>query len=127
MRCVLAATTAALLLAGCHHDATGPTDRSSQRGQLRVTAVDVVVRESFPVQVDAHITGEVPNVCTSVDSIHQRRHGRTITMTIATRSESEACILILPPPVELSVPLAGPFDGGEYLLRVNDFEQRFRI
>ncbi len=116
---------AALMLASCHH-AAGPTP-VPRRGQLNVVAVEVLVLESFPPQVHAHIVGEVPNVCTVVDGIQQRREERTVTLTITTCTMGEVCILLLPPPVELTVPLDGPFESGEYLLRVNGVERNFRI
>jgi len=117
---------AAALALACCHQSTGPTP-VPRRGLLNVVAVEVAVLESFPPQVHAHITGEVPNVCTVVDGIQQRREERTIALTITTCTMGEVCILLLPPPVELTVPLDGPFESGEYLLRVNGIERPFRI
>lgn len=121
----LVAAAALVLLNACD-DPSAPTPPPA-RDLLRVTAVDVLVAESFPLQVRAEVMGEVPNVCTALGPIRQQRDGRTITVTIPIHATSQACILLLPPPVQLSLPLDGPFDRGDYLLLVNGFERRFRI
>jgi inhibitor of cysteine peptidase len=94
---------------------------------LRVEKVDVLVLESFPPQIDAVVIGTLPTACSSIESVSQKRDGNTIEVTIATRTDREVvCILVLKQVTE-RVRLQGPFPAGEYVVRVNGVETRFRV
>jgi hypothetical protein len=122
-----ASSGAFAVLAACVQSTSPAPAAQPSPGLLRVTAVDVAILESYPPQVHAQVTGEVPDVCTRLDAIRQRREGRIITVTITTRRTAEQCILLLPPPLEVAFPLDGPFEGGEYLLHVNGFVRKVRL
>lgn len=95
-------------------------------GMLQVTAVDVRILESFPPQVHITARGVLPDPCTTVDSVTQRRDGSVITVTIITRPSATFCIQVLTP-VDQNVALQGPFGSGTYVVRVNGLEREFSI
>jgi hypothetical protein len=115
----------ALALLAC--GAESPAGPSPTRGMLRVEGVDVTILESFPPQAVAHVTGQLPNVCTAVAEVKVRRDGRVIEVTITTVSTAEVCILLFPPPLEVPVHLGYVSEPGEYVVRVNGFETKFKI
>lgn len=112
---------AAALLAAC-----GP--QPARRVQpARVTDVMVEVRESSPVQVVAHIQGELGDGCTSLGTITQSRDGNVIEVSVpAVHSGAEVCTMILQL-VDERVQLDGPFPPGDYTVRVNGVEHQFSI
>ena len=116
----------ALSLAACgsvkNPAAPGPT-----RGLLEVVGVDVAILESYPPQAVANVEGQLPTVCTAIDEIRVRRQERLVEVTITTVGTAEVCILLLPPPVKVPVHLGYFAEPGEYVLRVNGFEGRFKI
>lgn len=104
-----------------------PTPPGPIRGLLEVLGVEVAILESFPPQAVATVEGKLPTVCTDIEEVRVRREKRLVEVTISTISTAQACILILPPPVKVPVHLGFFDEPGEYVLRVNGFERRFRI
>jgi inhibitor of cysteine peptidase len=126
-RAVLAAVIALGAAAcGSHHSPTEADRHRSLPGRLTVEAVEVLRAESFPPMVTLRVTGRVPDVCTHVDRPQVARDGRTFAVTIGTSRPPVACILLVPPPVDVSVPL-GPLDPGDYRAVVNGLAVGFRI
>lgn len=117
---------AGALAAGCGTGATSGIGPPPPMALLQVVAVDVVVLESFPPQIVAHVKGKGPEACTVVDAVQQVRRGNTIEVTISTARAGEICAQVVID-IEHSVRLEGSFAPGEYLLRVNGVERRFRI
>ena len=114
---------AAVLAASACHNPNAGFDVTP----LRVNTVEVRVLESFPVQVQAVIMGTLPTACSTIDSIVQRRDGNVVEVTVMARTERERfCILSLKGVTE-TVRLDGAFPPGEYVLRANGVESRFRV
>lgn len=121
------ALTTALLAGGC--GGAGHPTRPSHPvtyGLLQVETVEVLVAESLPPRVSLRVRGILGDGCTSLDGVRQRRDGNAFTVTIATVRRGAVCIQIAQF-VEVPVVLAGPFPPGDYLVRVNGVEARFRI
>ncbi len=96
-------------------------------GLLQVDHIEVQIAESFPPQVRVQVSGTLPDGCTSLSEIRQEREDTTITVTMTTRRLTDAmCIQVIEPVVE-TIQLQGDFPPGEYIVRVNDVEQPFRI
>jgi inhibitor of cysteine peptidase len=120
LACLLLA--AALAAPACHNPSA-----DFDVTPLAVNTVEVRVLESFPVQVQAVIMGTLPTACSTVDSIAQRRDGNVVEITVMARTRREQfCILSLKGVTE-TVRLDGAFPPGEYLLRANGVESRFRV
>jgi len=122
IRGVLAGVLLAAVV-GCH-SVGGP---ALVPGTLPVEAVDVVVLESFPYQLRAQVRGYLPDGCTRLDQISQGRAGSVITVTITTLRERDAICIQRIEVVERTIPLEGGYLPGEYVLRVNGVERRFRL
>jgi inhibitor of cysteine peptidase len=94
---------------------------------LSVNETDVLLLESFPVQVEAVVKGTLPSACSTVDEVSQRREGNLVEVTVLTRTRrGQVCIASLKGVTE-RVRLQGGFPPGDYLLRVNGKETRFQV
>lgn len=96
-------------------------------GTLRVEAVDIVVLESFPYQLRAQVRGYLPDGCTRLDQVSQTRDGNVIDVTITTVRERDAICIQRLEVVNRTIALEGGYLPGDYVLRVNGVERRFRL
>jgi hypothetical protein len=93
---------------------------------LQVDSVEVVIRESFPAQVSVLVRGTLPDACTEVAGIAQRRDGNAIEVTITTERDPQALCAQALEPVEVEVGL-GDFQAGDYTVTVNGVTEPFRV
>lgn len=118
---------AALALAALPLLACEPPTAATETDRLTVEKVEVRILESFPVQVSAAVSGYLRDGCESLGETTQSRSGNTITVTIATKRDTErSCIQVISP-VSQNVRLEGAFEAGTYVVRVNGVEQTFRV
>jgi inhibitor of cysteine peptidase len=121
----LAISIPLLLLAACEKssDPTRPI-----RQEARVTGVSVQILESFPVRARAVVQGELPDGCTTIDSIEQSREGNEFRLRILTTRPADAfCtqVLVL---FEETIPLeVRGLTAGEYLVVANGVAATFRL
>lgn len=93
--------------------------QSLRPGVITIDRVDLVVMESNPPRVQAHIVGYLGDGCTTLAGITQQRDGNTITLTVkAIHSGAEVCTAIAPV-IDQRVMLEGTFTPGEYTVIVN--------
>jgi inhibitor of cysteine peptidase len=120
----LAISIPLLLLAGCEKS----SDPSLIRQEARVTEVSVQILESFPVQARAVVQGELPDGCTTIDSIEQSREGNEFRVSIVTSRPADAfCtqVLVL---FEETIPLeVRGLPAGEYRVVANGVAATFRL
>jgi len=102
-----------------------PTDT---RGQAHVDSIEILVLESFPVQIRALVRGSLPDSCTAIDQIVQAREGNAFRVTITTvRATGQACAQSLVP-FEESIPLqVVGLQAGDYTVTVNDISTTFQL
>jgi inhibitor of cysteine peptidase len=64
---------------------TSPTD-----AELTVESIDLQILESFPVQVNALVRGQLPDACSFIESANQEHEGQLfhITFTFARRPDA---------------------------------------
>ena len=55
-----------------------------------VGMVDAVILESWPLQVQARITGNLPDGCTTIQRVESRLEGARFMITIYTQRDREA-------------------------------------
>lgn len=80
--------------------------QSPQPGtEADIETVEVVILESFPVQVQALIRGSLPNTCTVVDQVNQARDGSTFDVAISTLRQTDAMCAEQRQPFEQTVSL----------------------
>jgi inhibitor of cysteine peptidase len=97
-------------------------------GQAVVESVDILILESFPVQVRAIAKGYHPDPCTKTKEITQKREGNTFEVTITTeRDGGQACIQVISPFEEnLALDVVG-LDAGTYTVTINGVSAQFTL
>jgi inhibitor of cysteine peptidase len=130
----LALLSAALPLAGCGAPASAPPPTPAPsagdviHGLANVERIDVLILESFPVQVNVIAYGNLPDGCTTIDRVEQVRTGQQFVVTITTaRPAAAACTEALVPfqqAVALDV-LGLP--AGTYTVSVNGVAGSFEL
>jgi hypothetical protein len=104
-----------------------PAPPAGEDGLAMVERIDVLILESFPVQVHAVVTGSLPDPCTELGAPTQGRDGNAISVTIpTTRDPGVVCAQVITP-FELTVPLEGEFPPGSYTVTVNGVAQAFQV
>jgi len=78
------------LLSGCSEVGPGVN-------LANVTEIEILILESFPVQVHVVASGYFPNPCTQIDEIIKSREGNDFTVTIKTQTSPGPCIQVIQP------------------------------
>ncbi len=79
------------IAAGC-----SPRGTEYTYGEAVVDAIDILILESFPVQIRAVLRGFVPDPCTEVVSVTAEFEGNVFTLSVGTRRPTDAiCIQVL--------------------------------
>jgi len=92
-----------------------------------VNEIDILILESFPVQVHVVAKGYLPNPCTHIDEIIQNREGNNFTVTITTKTSPGPCIQVIKP-FEETIPLdVYGLSAGTYNVNVNGIEGTFTL
>ncbi|MFH2102048.1 MAG: hypothetical protein ABIJ39_01655 [Chloroflexota bacterium] len=97
-----------------------PIDAGLSRGNIYIDAVQVIVMESYPVQILLNLQGNLPTPCNHlrVDVAIPDDQNRIVVDAYSVHSETEMCIQVLEP-FDASIPL-GSFPPGHYTIWVND-------
>jgi hypothetical protein len=97
-------------------------------GEANVESIEVLVLESFPVQVNVIASGILPDGCTSLIDPTPRREGNTFVVNLATsRVDDEVCTQATVP-FDKVIPL--DVDGlaaGDYTVSVNGITDSFTL
>jgi len=132
---ILAAMVFLALLAGCGpaDEPTATTVPSGGDGQpalgtAQVDSIEIVILESFPVQIHVLARGHLPDSCTTIDQITEEQDGDTFRVTITTaRPEGEVCAQVLTP-FEENIPLdVYGLAAGTYTVDVNGVSGTFTL
>ncbi len=105
-----------LLLAGCSE----PVDEAVVGDLATIESADVLMMESFPVQVNVNVKGYLNNGCESVDKVFSEREEEIFKVYITKKSEGDVCTQALVPFVEnVSLDVYG-LGEGNYTVLVNN-------
>lgn len=126
----------ALVLVGCRgrststpppDDGTPPGDQIVT-GEAAVESVDVLILESFPVQVQIEATGNLPDSCTALLPPQVERNGSTFVVTLTTQTNlTGPCTQALMPFTQtITLDVAG-LSAGDYTVNVNGIEASFTL
>lgn len=110
--------------------ATVPTGQIAVvAGLAQVQSVDILLLESFPVQVQVVATGEFPDSCTSIRAREQSYASGTFTVTLKTQRPADALCSAAMVPFEQVIPLQGTtgLTEGTYLVVVNGITKTFEL
>ena len=105
----------------------GPTEPDLLIEPIQIDSVDVVVMETAPAAVAAHVRGVLGDGCSVLHSVSQKRSGNIALVTILRERPREAICTQVARLFDQSIPLQGPFPPGRYVVRVNDVEKLFDI
>lgn len=108
--------------------ATEPTGGDVIHGQAVVEETDILILESFPVQVNVVARGYLPDGCTEIDEIQQERAGQTFQVTITTVRPADAVCTeaIVPFEQVVGLDVAG-LEAGTYTVDVNGVADTFTL
>ncbi|KAB3547395.1 MAG: hypothetical protein C5617_003910 [ANME-2 cluster archaeon] len=93
-----------------------------------VNDIEILLLESFPVQIHAVARGEHPDSCTKVDKVATRREGDTFFVTITTSRPADAmCAQVMTPFEEVVALDVVGLKAGVYTVDVNGVRDTFEL
>jgi inhibitor of cysteine peptidase len=93
-----------------------------------IQSIEIVVFESFPVQVRVIVTGWLPDGCTRVKSIDEVREGNVFHVTILTIRPADAMCTMAVVKLQEAFPLdVEGLEAGLYTVDVNGNSKTFRL
>jgi len=96
-------------------------------GLAPVDEIDILILESFPVQINVIARGNFPDPCTEISEVLQEREGDTFFITIKTYRSPGFCIQVLAPFEEIiSLDVYG-LPAGTYTVDVNGVQGTFDL
>ncbi len=103
------------------------TDTPIQQ-EAAVDSIEILILESFPVQVDVRARGDLPDGCTMIDTVNTTQAGTTFNITITTlRQTGDLCTEALVPFEEtISLDVLG-LTAGTYAVNVNGINGSFAL
>ena len=136
--------TSLIMLSGCTQapdPAKDPaTDSDSQDNKIEskdgdyiyrtavVESIEIMVLESFPVQIHVVAKGYLPDGCTEIDRTEVKRDGNTFTVTIKTKRPKDMMCTQAIVPYEKVVPLdVYGLKAGKYDVIVNTVTDSFEL
>ncbi|KAF5412857.1 MAG: hypothetical protein C5S43_01225 [Candidatus Methanocomedens sp.] len=93
-----------------------------------VEDIDIMILESFPVQVMVNARGYLPDGCTEIDSVTTSKARNTFTISITTIRPADAICTQAIVPFEESIPLnVLGLKAGTYDVKVNEVSDSFEL
>lgn len=107
---------------------TEPSDDGVVEGVASVEDIDILILESFPVQVNVVARGNLPDGCTTIDKVTQERDGNTFRVTITTvRPVGMVCTEALVPFERVIALDVYGLPAGVYTVEVNGVSDTFEL
>ena len=94
---------------------------AAARSETIIDNVEVIVLESFPMQVQLHVTGTQPDGCELPVIVEQSREDNSVTVEIYREVPGDVFCPMVLLPYEDTIMIEGNFEPGEYVFRVNGF------
>ena len=96
-------------------------------GLASVDEIDILILESFPVQINVIARGYLPDPCTEISEVLQEKEGDTFFITIKTYRSPGFCIQVIAP-FEETIPLeVYGLPAGTYTVDVNGVQATFDL
>jgi len=113
----------ALIVSGCA-SAAAPEDLD----EIRVESIEILILESFPVQIRAVLRGTTRDGCVVIDDVDVMRNGQTFELTIASSRLDNARCTSERQPFEENVPLdVFGLPAGTYTVRAGEARATFEL
>ena len=108
--------------------ATPTPDGDVIRGLAPVETIDILILESFPVQVQVRAAGNLRDGCTTLAEITQELQGSTFAVTIGTTRPADALCTEALVPFETTIALdVLGLKAGAYTVTVNGVSGTFTL
>jgi inhibitor of cysteine peptidase len=126
-------TVLLLILSSClgvRADVPAPIDDAGSgmfKNYTVIENVDVLVLESYPMQLHLQVTGYQPDGCDLPVIIEQRREDNEIFVDIYREQSAAMTCPAGTVPYEAKIPLEDGFTSGTYTIHVNDFVTEITI
>jgi hypothetical protein len=105
-----------------------PISSQPVRANAPVDSIEVLILESFPVQINVRAQGELPDGCTTIDEVETKTSGNMFETTISTIRESGQICTEAVVPYEELIPLdVAGLPAGTYAVRVNGISGSFTL
>lgn len=137
---VMMIITSLIILSGCTQAPDSATDSDAQDnknesqdgdyiyGTAVVESTEILVLESFPVQIHVVAKGYLPDGCTEIDRVEAKRDGNTFTVTITTKRPKDMMCTQAIVPYEKVIPLdVYGLKAGMYDVNVNTVTDSFEL
>jgi len=125
MKKAIVVTMSLVLLTGCTPSASDTAPDSENLALIE--DVNILMLESFPVQVNAEVKGTLRNGCEVIDEITTNRENNTFVVRISVEEEGEVCTQALVPFEEVVGLDVEGLRAGEYTVDVNGVEETFTL
>jgi len=106
---------------------TGCFSILSTIGLASVDEIDILILESFPVQINVTARGNLPDPCTEISEVLQEREGDTFFITIKTHRSPGFCIQVLAPFEEIIPLKVYSLPAGTYTVDLNGVQGTFDL
>jgi len=121
-----------LLLTSCNSSNTHNTQNthkpSSKENHDLIKAIEVVMYESFPQQVNVVAKGQFTDNCTKIGDIMENQSGNTLKLTITTTRETNKVCKPMKRVFEEMIPLnVVGLRAGIYNIKVNNLSDFFEL
>lgn len=92
-----------------------------------VESIDILILESFPVQVQVIIDGYLPNPCYEITKIKQNLEEDTFYISVIMRESSQSCIQSIKPYREIVDLAVVGLSAGDYQVNGNGIVGSFTL
>jgi hypothetical protein len=96
--------------------------------EILVERIDILLLESFPVQVHVAVFGKLPDACSMIGDVEQVQEGNTFSVTMTLARRGDARCAPNPTPFEHTVPLdVLGLKAGTYTVDVHGVSGTFEL
>lgn len=96
-------------------------------GLASVDEIEIMILESFPIQVHVTASGNLPDPCTEISEVLQEKEGNTFFITIETYRSPGFCIQVIAPFEEITPLEVYGLPAGTYTVDVNGVQATFDL
>lgn len=119
-------------LSGCvenvEDEQNNTTEIEYTYGMANVESIDILIMESFPVQINVIAEGYLPDGCTKIDEIKTEREGETFNINITTKRPKDAICTQAIESFRETIPLeVQGLRAGNYTVNVNGVTGSFEL
>lgn len=104
------------------------TQNQTASNEAKVENIQIVITESFPVQVNVVAKGYLPDSCTLIDQVTEERNNNTLVVKVLTTSQPGKNCTSTAQPFEEIIPLSVVgLKAGIYAVQVNGIIDTFEL